>query len=417
MSRNSTKATVFLCNIIITILCAISIASYFFLPFWKMDLALNLDAETIESVIPLDELQTEDISFENVDLKEILGEEGIHISLSITLETKQVLSATTKDASQTVQAILNENVDKLVEQLHDPLQNLANAVVRVAAKTTLKDVLHSQTADIYGDEKTAEEVQQFLTDAGIDDAYIDEKADQLFDSLHAENANVDSVSDTVVDIVEESLAKMETADPDQNFTMSEEDKQAVKDTVKEVLNEIAAEDGSINMDDLIAELLLKTLSQEKAPNEEGEAFTTLSATPEQNEQTNESTLEELQATLREKLTSAIDEEVVHAIAGALKIIGYVIYFTFFTWAFVILKILLKMGAKNNAVRVGLPIVFGSIPFWVFYLLPTLLINAIKAPPIFLVGLLGGADAAANITKAMSIFSLTFSSWIVNVQVL
>ena len=68
-----------------------------------------------------------------------------------------------------------------------------------------------------------------------------------------------------------------------------------------------------------------------------------------------------------------------------------------------------MGAKNNAVRLGLPIAFGSLPFWVFYLLPTLLVFLIKAPPAFLVGLLGGAQSMAELTKITSILSLTFSS--------
>lgn len=41
----------------------------------------------------------------------------------------------------------------------------------------------------------------------------------------------------------------------------------------------------------------------------------------------------------------------------------VIIFTVLTWLFFIIKILCKSGKENNAVRMGAPILFSSLPFW------------------------------------------------------
>lgn len=55
---------------------------------------------------------------------------------------------------------------------------------------------------------------------------------------------------------------------------------------------------------------------------------------------------------------------------ALKIAGGVIAFTMLTWAYLVLKILCKMFAKNPAVKLKLPIWLGWLPFLVLVLLPT-----------------------------------------------
>ena len=75
-------------------------------------------------------------------------------------------------------------------------------------------------------------------------------------------------------------------------------------------------------------------------------------------------------------------------------------------AYLILKILVKLGAKNNAIKLKLPIWLGSIPFWVLYLLPTLAISLLKNPPAALTDLMG-AEAMAEMSGMLSGFEASF----------
>jgi len=416
MSRSDMKFKIFVCNILISVLCVIAIAAYFFLPFWKIDVSLHISAEAFQTIISKQDMKitmpdgtVTDLS--DIDFKDAFGEDGFQVNATILLQTTQVLSALSDNPMETVQAVIDENVHTFVDQLNEPLHTLARAAIEIVAKTSLKNILHSQIKDIYQDEKTAEEVEQFLHNAGINDEFIDEKTDALLDALYAENANVDSVSDTVVSMIEESMTKLSNADESKNFALSDEKKQEIKDSVSETFSQIAADDGSINVEEWIGELFIITMQGkiEGSGSPEGNApIKSLAASPE-NENTEENVFETLKETLCVEIMGAIDENAANVIVKTLKIISYIILFTFFTWAYLILKIVVKLGAKNNAIKLKLPILLGSIPFWILYALPTGIIVLLKAPPVFLVSKLGGPEAAMEMMETMSMFTLKFST--------
>ena len=69
------------------------------------------------------------------------------------------------------------------------------------------------------------------------------------------------------------------------------------------------------------------------------------------------------------------------IAMVVKIISYVILFTFFTWFYLILKMLVKLRMKNPAIKLKLPIWLGSLPFWILYFLPTVGLKVLLMPEV------------------------------------
>ena len=101
----------------------------------------------------------------------------------------------------------------------------------------------------------------------------------------------------------------------------------------------------------------------------------------------------------------LDDKTVLQIAEIMKYVGYVVLFTFFTWAYLILKMLIKIPLDNPGIKLKLPIWFGYIPFTILVILPTAAITAVRYGAMD--GLMGeGASSAKILLNAVNI---TFSS--------
>ena len=80
----NTRNKVLICNLLIIILCILSISSYFFMPFWKVEAKYTLSADTLDSILPATKanegegntdntLDADDI-YNNLDFAEIIGD-------------------------------------------------------------------------------------------------------------------------------------------------------------------------------------------------------------------------------------------------------------------------------------------------------------------------------------------------------
>ena len=242
---------------------------------------------------------------------------------------------------------------------------------------------------------------------GVTEEYLNEKIDGLVDTLYEEGTTTDSAADAIINVVETTLTDMKN-NGGENFEMSETAKEELKENIKEILSEFADEDGNLNLNDLTASLLLGLLNSDSA--EAGEdtqpvAMRT-SAVMGVADTTDEET--ELSAELKTKLTNllmeALDDDVLAAIAKGVQIVSYVILFCIFTWAYLIVKIILKLGAKNNAIKLKLPLWFGSLPCWALYIIPTMTFDMLLSPTGPLASTIG-----AEAMQSLSYLSVTFSS--------
>jgi flagellar basal body-associated protein FliL len=109
--------------------------------------------------------------------------------------------------------------------------------------------------------------------------------------------------------------------------------------------------------------------------------------------------EQLKAELRQIINNAISDDVVAGIATVMQIISYVIYFTFFTWAWLILKILVKCRRHCNGIKLKLPIWLGWLPYLILGILPNSIISTMKDPATIAqlgMGEIGSFMSAINI---------------------
>ncbi len=413
----NTKKNILFCNLAIIILCIASIVSYFMMPFWTVKAEYTLTAETIQGLLPSAEggedegedgpIDADDI-YANLNLAEIVGEDGITLKVAISLETADILSALSSNPAELVEKILDDNVHNLVDQMSETLNGIVKKTVSSVVKTALSEGIKEEIKNALGEGTTDEEAKAELNAAGLTDEYLDEKATQLVDNIYADGATSESAAEATMDIVEESIQIMkDSGNPDYaDIELTPEAKAELKETLIEQFKNFENEDGTIDPEAFTSDFLLSMLkgeSEESGDNADTAAVfaTPLSAKPAPEDTAENDATAELRQVLTDKLLEALNgaEE---TIALVIKVLSYVIIATFVIWALPILKILLKWKKRNNAIKVGMPIWLGSIPYVVLCFLPTVALNLLKNPPEALAGAFEGMEVLNNL-------SVTFNS--------
>ena len=95
-----------------------------------------------------------------------------------------------------------------------------------------------------------------------------------------------------------------------------------------------------------------------------------------------------------------------SIAMVMQVISYVIYFTFFTWGWLIFKILMKCRRHCNGIKLKLPIWLGWLPYLILGLIPNAVISAIKSPEFAAEMAASGMDMSA-VSGLMSSLDISF----------
>ena len=401
----TTRFKAFICNMIVICLSVLSIASYFFMPFWKVEVNAVLNAESIQALLPKQEggseNESEEGNFSIENIASYIGDEEIPITLSFSLETSYILSSYQGDAKASVRKMIDDNINNLVDQLYTPLNKIMKIAMTGVSKNLLKEQSKALLKGVYGDEKSDSELEQILADANVN---VDEKVDTVIDALYAENATVDGVSTTIVNTIDEVCAELRTHNPEEfeDLMLSEDQKNELKTGMEEMLSAFAQEDGTIDMNDMLADLLLGFLENGgNAPEPRNTAVKAMAFLENEPVEPEKDSKEELKEELRAFITEMIPEETAETIVLALQYIGYLILFTFFTWAYLILKILIKLAMPVNAIKLGLPIWWGWLPYFILVFMPSLAISLIQNPTAlsFL-----GEEVVIGLTKSTEIIN-------------
>ena len=435
MAKNPLKKKIAICNLIISVLCVLSILAYFVMPFWKVELSLTVNADTFETV--MGDMMPNSNSDENSDeensdeegmsfksgnkiamlasdsnatlsseeemmkemINDIVGEDGITLSISLELKTADLLGSLSGDSTEAVETMLGNIIENLVDTIYEPMTQIISGTTKAMAKMAVKTSVHESIKSAFGDEKSEEEINEILTEAGITDEYIDSSLEDIMNKLNSGVA-VEDISKDVVDMVDDAMGKLEAMSkkyPEfEDMKLSKEDKEDFRTELEEMLMELANEEGEINLEEVLADLLLQAM-EESENSGEGEydyedegsaviapvkvAYTASSSDSGDSADNAGSSLDQLKTKIRDMIMEELgaDEETVEMIAMLMQILSYVILFTFFTWFYLILKILVKMGAKNNAIKLKVPILFGWLPCLVLVLLPTAAFSVMTNP--------------------------------------
>lgn len=410
------KGVAFIFNVIITAICLASVLAYFVLPLWKVNVSCTLTSEMFRSITGE--------SGENEELmKEIADElekKPIDAAFDITLKTKTFLASFASDGEKLVAEMVDYNAETLADQLSGTVKEVSKAAVRATAKNSLKETLKDGSAEYqWKDEET-----------------VNAELDKLTDALMKDDATVSSVSDAAADAIA-NVYKSETGND-----IPEADKQAAKSEMEKMLKEVADENGNIDADKLITDMLAQMLSGNSGSgnNENGDGngtgadketaaatFTaaktsdrfigtgeasgeTAGSGGSSGETTGSGEADSMQA-LKDSLTQAINEKIggqMNTFLLVMKITGGVILFTLFTWAYIVLKILCKTATANPVVKLKLPIWLGWLPFLILYAVPTVVIKLAGSASAETAAMLAGMNFSfftCGIVSALAVLAL------------
>ncbi|MDD6995593.1 MAG: hypothetical protein SPH68_06345 [Candidatus Borkfalkiaceae bacterium] len=372
------KGAAFVFNLIIAAVCACSVIAYFLFPLWNVKLGYTLNEEQVKQLLDSDDEAANEIVAE-------LSKEGVTVTFAVRLETDTFLSSFVKEGGELINDIIDSNIESLVNELSLSTKSIVRAAVRVAAKTAVKEALGEGVQ--LKDEQNAEEQLNAVADA-----------------LTADNATVTSVTDTAMTAME-NIYSVET----DGAPLSEADKENCRKEIENALKNVADEEGNIDLDSFTADLLVKALKEslgesEKAPAGEETASApqtrvvpvSFFATAESEGESGTSSTDELKTLIKEKVNETLSPEVMQKIQLAMKIVAGVILFTFFTWAWVVIKMPFKIAADNPTVKLKLPVILGWLPFIALYILPKAAVAFLKKE--------GGAQFA-GMTLAVSTCSV------------
>ena len=408
----NTRKKVLICNLLIIVLCILSIASYFFMPFWKVEAKYILSAETLEDTISIAIVSENDFLEEDINFEEIVGKNGTELNLTITLQTSDILSSFSTKPKTLVENIIAKNVDDLYLQLEDTLNLLIKNTLTAVVKTTFAVSIKEEVKSTISSIETDLDASKALTDAGVDDKYLEGMANDLVDLIYKKGSTSASVTNETLNMVDETIAMMKKNNPSKyrDLSLEGEERENLKADLLNYFNELEKEDGTLDPESFTTDLLISLLN-ETTSNTSADLASPLSATAMAKKSTKKDSTKELRETLTDKLLEVLGGAT-QALATVIKILGYVIIATFIIWAIPILKIALKFNSSNNAIKLGLPIWFGSIPYIVLCLLPTLFFTFMKTPPAALASIMGGANALNGLSITFT--SCTMVSFIVGI---
>lgn len=418
------KFTLLVCNIFISALCIFAIVGYFVMPLWEVETSINVTPELVKMISPSDESSGDSSESESGDMtKDVisaLGESGLSFSLSLTLDSSAFISAATGGDTKPFERIIESNVASIMQTLSDNIQNAIKPLMKSVVVTVIKEQVQKAVKETLEEgQNLDEETKQALEELGIDETFIEENIVNVVDALSADDATVESVSSAVMDVYDNVMSKIENSD-EFGEEISEEDKAQMREEIEkslnDVLTEIADEGGNIKIDDILNKLLLAALESGESGNESesegGEDTASVQVRAyapnvayADGETSEEDATEQVKEKIMASLLEKMDEDTMRTIAKVMQVIGYVILFTFFTWAYLILKILLKIGAKNPGIKLKLPIWLGWIPYFILVLIPNAAIMAVKSGTVS--GLTG--EETETVTAVLQAVTLKFSS--------
>ena len=463
IGREPNKTKILVCNLIIIACCIASILTLILGDFMRLDIKLTVDKATLAKLVSGESspssapagIKADGPSTEGMNMDEILAyipdDWKLEFSVPVQVEAKTLAKSSfgTENSVAAVKDLVAKQVDNLVqvmeEKVHEVIDIGVEALIRKAgdmAKEKIKEAINEEGSTV-----TEAEVNARLQSKGIEnyEAAIDELVDEvkvLVRGVLDGTKNSEAIRDflkggaegeerNILGKVMEIAAEEELKDEHKNepgYDGPSEDEinakvaEYQKDTLEgydEFVKEFADENGNLNLETMIITLINKIQDEgntngskvSNAPGDEEEAPEVTEGEGEAETETSGSSsgeiksMDDVKAYVIEKIFGAIDEQTVRYAGIAMSVLGYFLLFIMACWAYVLIKVIVKMlFCKNKTVGLFFPRMFGWIPHVLFIGLPML---ALKFLPQILEQV--GADAGESLQTILNMLSVNFTS--------
>ena len=312
------KKVIKIFNIIFMAIAATAIICLLTMPTMKIDVAYRLTPEQMAESFP-----SGDEEEETIDIRSVIGDEGIDLQLNLEVSPKLLFAAVSGDPNTVIEEnFIEPNVAKIVPLLKKPIDLIGKELVKVVFRVYYAGVFQSEIEALKAEDETRT-TDEIAKAGGLTDGYIDSLAEKTFKEMNKDNATVTKVNDVLFSCVLEGNAKFNNAN---TGIIIPEINESAKDDYKEVTKGLldgvgmVKEDGesiypvSVIMNAMLVDVF-RAATEEQAP--EGETI--------------EEKANQLNNIIHDFVKKMIPAESYDAIATVLKILLVVILIFVATW--------------------------------------------------------------------------------------
>lgn len=345
-------------------------------------------------------------------LDDLFAEGGIPIDVAVEINNQMLIDVwKAEDAEAYVKNdVIQVNVDKIVENLEEPL----NKVVKSAAKGMITDIVEDELKKKLGENQ---DLYTELAKSNLSQEDVAESVGKVVDKLTEEGATFTAVSETLTTEYNKYLVAL---DPEATPKTVEEMKSEMQESLQEF--GLLAEDGeTINdISDVIGDLIASLLgggSGETSEPSSAVAYKLLKPFGEEASEEND-LAKVLCDIINEKIEPFIDYIVLGVKGASIAVAAFIL-----GWALKVLRVLIKFFAKKKPYINGGPIFFitgfvqlilaivcGLVALLSSGLLETLPFYAFIQPYISFIpaGLKINLEFSAMITGLVVVFNIIYS---------
>ncbi len=414
------NGAIMICNILMAVVCVVSVITLYLGSFWNFEASVTIDKTLIETILAAGEsgtggsIKAEGTTPEDVDFLSYIGDDfSVTFPISIKLEGKSLVnSALGKDGNE-INTMLSEQVKTLVDGLSDQVDVIAESAVQLVVSDAVEMVKEEIKKSLSEDAGNTE-VMSALADKGITEEDINTIADEIGESIPAlldgDTASMrallaggsEELDKLFAIYAEEVVNADESIPPAAKEAAIAEQKAAIQkevlDSYDEAIQEFSDEDGNFSTESLIVSVVNSTLDEGTAEAGIGGGAST---TPKM------TSMDEVKTYVSDKIYATIGTDVLNQIATYMGYVGYFLLFVMATWAYLLIKIVIKLFCKNKTVSMAIPRIWGWMPHVFLVGLPMLLV---KYLPVALTQVEMTAEELTMVKTFLNAISLNFSSW-------
>ena len=407
ITKTLNKLTNTVLNLIVIAISSIAILGVALFPTLKISAKATFTKELASTVAPAKENPTEEDEIVQLVIDELANE---HISLEIKIKFSafDALGCALDGSLEKTKELLFAFTDTVAQSIdHEVVAKVEKAVTKAGVSTIIKKQINT-LSDSLGEK--SEEVMQNI---GVDGDYIADKSQDILNSIKSDGANVDSVTDTIMSIVDDVDSKLQNSQyKNEVETLTEENREEIRQAVADLVSSLADEDGNLDGNSLITILLSGLVSGSLNQSSASPEHSTFALSKVLFEQEISSQTKSVDQVLKEKLRALISEELAQSVQTVFLAITLILIVTVVLWAFLILKILLKLNAKNPLIKLKAPITFCWLPFIILHALPNVIFWLLSSPPQFISSALSANGLASLSTIGSAVSLSAFSSTLI-----
>ena len=226
-------------NCVIMAIAAVATIFLFASPSLSFNSRIDVNVEKLAEFIPANDFS------KDIKVVESLGTDNISVSLKFKIYASDVSKIMKNDKERINEILIDNNVQDLVQELHEPVNLITDHAIRTVVESTVRKEMTTRVDSArvkYEDEhpsapKTTTEA--IMDQVGLNDKYFKAFTTTLYEAADSNDANLTAVSNVVFGRIEDILARAKKLGLNvDTSTFNESNKGDVKDNLKNIFKQI-----------------------------------------------------------------------------------------------------------------------------------------------------------------------------------